>query len=164
MAPHYFAYAKALYHNSLQNIEEINEKAFINDEQKDEDEDEQKLDDLELAWEMFELCRIVYEREDPESTILCEIKGYMGDICFENANYIQAIEEYSNAIRLKLKMNQNYQCYRDLSSLYFKIGISEENLDNIDNALKNFRKSKDLLCGINDESVESLIDEISEKV
>jgi tetratricopeptide (TPR) repeat protein len=161
VAPHYFAYGRALYYNALQNIEEVNEEIFLDGEQ-----DEQRPDDLELAWEIFELCRIIYEREDSESIILCEIRTYMGDICFENANYTQAIEEYSDAIKLKLKMDKNYQSYRDLSSLYFKTGMSAENLNDINKALENFKKSKEILVRLNDddESVGKLIDEVSEKV
>lgn len=116
-------------------------------------------DDLQVAWDLLEISRIVLAKE---SHLMSKIYFLLGEIQLLNNNFNDAILEYSNCISLLKPENSRY-----CESLY-KIASCYEFAKDFDLANANLSKIIEI-CEINrsvlgDERVNSIIEEIKERM
>lgn len=96
----------------------------------EEEEDEDEISDHQLAYEMFELARSIYEKQ-PTSTEIqtkkSEIYLNLGEITGENGQIEEAIEEYQKALKILTDdsiFDEQTKNQRRIAEVYFSLGCS----------------------------------------
>merc|ERR1711973_208853 len=138
------------------------------DEKKDETTDEKKDEEeepsnLQLAWEMLELAKVVYtkqletaEEADKSHLLerLCSTMLALGEVSIENENYKQAVEDIQECLKKEETMPKDA---RIIAETHYQLGVAQgfharhdeavESLKNAINILKsrisNLQKSED---------------------
>lgn len=88
------------------------DEASVNEENKDEDEneelDEENIDegdvnDLQLAWEMLDLAKVIYKNKDTEESKLklAEVLMKCGEVSFEDEKFDTAIEDMTESLQIR---------------------------------------------------------------
>jgi len=102
-----------------------------------EGEEEEEEDDLQLAWEIFDIARIVYSDAasvDAEAkSALAEVYTDLGDVAMETESFSQAASDYWRSIELwrellavEFPSKEEKGCERTLASSYFKHAMALE--------------------------------------
>ncbi|KAF9006013.1 hypothetical protein BDQ17DRAFT_1324818 [Cyathus striatus] len=80
------------------------------DEDEDEDEDAEPEDDFNAAWEVLDLARAIYDKQNDEMNEeeiklkLADTYIALGDVSLETEKFDQAITDYEAGLDLKLKL------------------------------------------------------------
>merc|ERR1719500_423075 len=107
--------------------EEATEGKEQSDEKKDEEEEPSNL---QLAWEMLELAKVVYTKqvesgEGVKAELeekLCSTMLALGEVSIENENYSQAVED----IKLCLKKQENLpKDSRIIAETHYQLGVAQ---------------------------------------
>merc|ERR1712202_12070 len=115
-------------------------------EKKDEEEEPSNL---QLAWEMLELAKMVYTKQAEESAVdtkaeieekLCSTMLALGEVSLENENYKQAVED----IRMCLKKQEILpKDSRVVAETHYQLGVAlgfnsefEEAVESLNSAIK----------------------------
>merc|ERR1712096_131221 len=115
-------------------------------EKKDEEEEPSNL---QLAWEMLELAKMVYTKQAEESAVdtkaeieekLCSTMLALGEVSLENENYKQAVED----IRMCLKKQESLpKDSRVVAETHYQLGVAlgfnsefEEAVESLNSAIK----------------------------
>merc|ERR1712034_282075 len=105
------------------------EKAGDTEEKKEAEEEEPS--NLQLAWEMLELAKVVYTKQietggdnKPEmEEKLCSSILALGEVSIENENYSQAVED----IKLCLKKQENLpKDSRIIAETHYQLGVAQD--------------------------------------
>ncbi|XP_029988964.1 nuclear autoantigenic sperm protein-like isoform X2 [Sphaeramia orbicularis] len=83
------------------------------DDDDDDDDDnkgekngeEEEVGNLQLAWEMLELAKIIYQKQDNKDDQLMAAQALLklGEVGAESGNYSQALEDFQTCLALQLK-------------------------------------------------------------
>jgi len=154
-------------------------------EKKEGDEDEEPSN-LQLAWEMLELAKVVYTKqietgEGKKSEMeekLCSSILALGEVSIENENYSQAVED----IKLCLKKQENLpKDSRIIAETHYQLGVAQgfnaqydEAVESLNSAIKIIKeKTKNMKEANKSPSddqkkeiaeLEALVPEIEEKI
>jgi len=103
------------------------------DEAAQDAEDEEDPSNLQLAWEMLELAKVVFvkqleeakdiENKDEIENRLCETYLVLGEVSIENENYLQATEDLS--ICLKKQTESLSADSRSIAETHYQLGIAQ---------------------------------------
>merc|ERR1712034_258143 len=116
------------------------EKAGDADKKKEVEEEEPS--NLQLAWEMLELAKVVYTKQietggDNKSELeekLCSSILALGEVSIENENYSQAVED----IKLCLKKQENLpKDSRIIAETHYQLGVAQGFNAQYDEAVEN---------------------------
>merc|ERR1719452_97062 len=119
--------------------EEATEGKEQSDEKKDEEEEPSNL---QLAWEMLELAKVVYTKqvesgEGVKAELeekLCSTMLALGEVSIENENYSQAVED----IKLCLKKQENLpKGSRIVAETHYQLGLAQGFHSQFDDAVDN---------------------------
>lgn len=87
------------------------DEASVNEENKDEDENEElddeniegDVNDLQLAWEMLDLAKVIYKNKDTEESKLrlAEVLMKCGEVSFEDEKFDTAIEDMTESLQIR---------------------------------------------------------------
>ncbi|XP_010738839.1 histone-binding protein N1/N2 isoform X2 [Larimichthys crocea] len=77
------------------------EDGETNGQEKEEDE----VENLQLAWEMLEVAKVIYKRRQGKEDQLMAAQTYLklGEVSAESGNYPQALEDFQECLSLQLK-------------------------------------------------------------
>merc|ERR1712111_159261 len=106
------------------------------DEKKDETTDEKKDEEeepsnLQLAWEMLELAKVVYtkqletaEEADKSHLLerLCSTMLALGEVSIENENYKQAVEDIQECLKKEETMPKDA---RIIAETHYQLGVAQ---------------------------------------
>ncbi|XP_021455314.2 histone-binding protein N1/N2 isoform X1 [Oncorhynchus mykiss] len=90
------------------------EAAEENMEEEDDDDDEgegtgedkeEEVGNLQLAWEMLEVAKVIYKRKENKEDQLMAAQAYLklGEVGAESGNYPAAVEDFQDCLSLQLK-------------------------------------------------------------
>lgn len=94
------------------NIESANNLDDDDDDDDDEEEEqgekngeEEEVGNLQLAWEMLEVAKVIYKREESKEDQLMAAQAHLklGEVSAESGNYPQALEDFQECLSLQLK-------------------------------------------------------------
>jgi len=154
-------------------------------------DDEEEPSNLQLAWEMLELAKMVYTKQAEESAVdtkaeieekLCSTMLALGEVSLENENYKQAVEDIRMCLKkqeilpkdsrvvaethyqLGVALGFNSEFEEAVESLNSAIKIIKERINKIKKGIKSPKKSptKDEKKEVTE--LEALIPEIEEKI
>merc|ERR1711973_303222 len=99
-------------------------------DEKKEDEEEEEPSNLQLAWEMLELAKVVYSKQleagaDDKSNLLerlCSTMLALGEVSIENENYKQAVEDIQECLKKEETMPKDA---RILAETHYQLGVAQ---------------------------------------
>merc|ERR1712055_508488 len=155
-------------------------------EEKKEGEEDEEPSNLQLAWEMLELAKVVYTKQIESGAEnkfemeekLCSSILALGEVSIENENYSQAVED----INLCLKKQENLpKDSRIIAETHYQLGVAQgfngqydEAVESLNAAIKIIKEKtknmKEVSKSTSDEEkkeiaeLEALVPEIEEKI
>lgn len=111
---------------------------------EDEDEDPGRGIDLQVAWEVLELAKIVfYKRGTPGFKQLAEAHRLLGEVAMESGNHQVAVSDLEKA----LKILQNVEPYepRAMAELHYQLGLAHSLGNDFDASIEQFNEATSLL-------------------
>ncbi|KAH9839941.1 uncharacterized protein C8Q71DRAFT_892623 [Rhodofomes roseus] len=95
------------------------------EEEEEEGEDAEPEDDFNAAWEVLDLARAIYEKQQEESDEvklkLADTFLALGDVSLETEKFEQAIADYSQALALKVDLLPRSS--RQIAEAHYKLSI-----------------------------------------
>ncbi|XP_045561925.1 histone-binding protein N1/N2 isoform X2 [Salmo salar] len=92
-----------------QNVEEKMEEEDDDDDDDDgegtAEDKEEEVGNLQLAWEMLEVAKVIYKRKENKEDQLMAAQAYLklGEVGAESGNYPAAVEDFQDCLSLQLK-------------------------------------------------------------
>ncbi|KFW68891.1 hypothetical protein AS28_07570 [Pygoscelis adeliae] len=138
--------------------EESEEEDKENDKAEDDKENELTVEDkslqeseedevgnLELAWDMLELAKVIYKRQETKEAQLHAAQAHLklGEVSIESENYTQAIEEFQACLALQQKYLEAHD--RLLAESHYQLALAYHYNSQFDEAVLQFGKSVEVI-------------------
>merc|ERR1711874_246959 len=101
------------------------------DKEEQQAEDEEDPSNLQLAWEMLELAKVIFtkqadETKDDKADVekkLCETFLALGEVSLENENYPQAVDDLTSC--LKKQLEKLPADSRSIAETHYQLGVAQ---------------------------------------
>ncbi|ORX54743.1 hypothetical protein BCR36DRAFT_581635 [Piromyces finnis] len=119
----------------------MNRFSFQGDEEDEEENEEQEEDLFESAWQMLDLCRIIYEKD---TTVegqkkLGDVIKTLGDVHLEDGNYLEAAKYYEDGLEILEKVLEPDN--RTLAETHYKLALALECNEEGEKAVTHIKKA-----------------------
>ncbi|CAJ1061103.1 nuclear autoantigenic sperm protein isoform X3 [Xyrichtys novacula] len=134
------------------NIESANNLDDDDDDDDDEDDDEDgepngqekeedEVGNLQLAWEMLEVAKVIYKRKESKEDQLMAAQTYLklGEVSAESGNYPQALEDFQECLTLQLKHLPPHS--RLLAETHYHVATTLCYMDQYSQAIQHYNSS-----------------------
>ncbi|XP_014465507.1 nuclear autoantigenic sperm protein isoform X3 [Alligator mississippiensis] len=120
-----------------------NESAVEDKSAQESEEDE--VGNLELAWDMLELAKVIYKRQETKEAQLLAAQAHLklGEVSVESENYVQAIEEFQACLALQQKYLEVHD--RLLAETHYQLALAYHYNSQFDEAVLQFSKSVEVI-------------------
>ncbi|XP_017335844.1 nuclear autoantigenic sperm protein isoform X3 [Ictalurus punctatus] len=114
------------------------EEADANAEDKEEEED---VGNLQLAWEMLEVAKVIYKRKESKEDQLMAAQIFLklGEVGAESGNYNQALEDFQECLSIQLKHLPPHS--RLLAETHYQLGMTFSYTGKYSQAIQQFNNS-----------------------
>lgn len=146
---------------------------------KENEETEDEPTDLQLAWEVLELAKKIFQKQgDAAKKNLAETLTVLGEVSLESENFDSAVNDINEGLQIQKELFEKDS--RTVAETYYKLGIAYSTTTQIDSAINSFNNSLEYLNNristlekledknkeVEDEikEIKNLIPEIEEKV
>ncbi|KAI1785669.1 hypothetical protein LXA43DRAFT_106500 [Ganoderma leucocontextum] len=112
-----------LFAEAQKAVDEMDSAAQQEEEEDDDDEAEPE-DDFNAAWEVLDLARAIYEKQDQSDEVklkLAEVLVTLGDVSLETEKFDQAITDYTASLALKTDLLPISS--RQIAEAHYKLSI-----------------------------------------
>lgn len=100
------------------------------------------VDNLQLAWEVLELAKNIFERQKLDSK-LAETYLYLGEVGLESENYSGAIEDMKRCVEIQKQILPSD--HRDIAETHFQMGVACSLCNDFNQAIEHFKNSSEIL-------------------
>ncbi|KAL7832661.1 hypothetical protein SRHO_G00296790 [Serrasalmus rhombeus] len=109
------------------------------DEDKESEEDE--VGNLQLAWEMLEVAKVIYKRKESKEDQLMAAQIFLklGEVGAESGNYTQALEDFQECLAIQLKHLPAHS--RLLAETHYQLGTTFSYTAQYSQAIQHFNNS-----------------------
>ncbi|XP_034737461.1 nuclear autoantigenic sperm protein isoform X7 [Etheostoma cragini] len=130
------------------NIESANNLDDDDDDEDDEDgeengqhKEEDEVGNLQLAWEMLEVAKVIYKKKDGKDDQLMAAQAYLklGEVSAESGNYPQALEDFQECLSLQLKHLPPHS--RLLAETHYHVATTLCYMDQYSQAIQHYNSS-----------------------
>ncbi|KAK9519651.1 hypothetical protein VZT92_022364 [Zoarces viviparus] len=131
--------------------EPVTEEPEGNDEDDDDDDEdgekngqekeEDEVGNLQLAWEMLEVAKVIYKRKECKDDQLMAAQAYLklGEVSAESGNYPQALEDFQECLALQLKHLPPHS--RLLAETHYHVATTLCYMDQYSQAIQHYNSS-----------------------
>lgn len=107
--------------------------------------EEDEIGNLELAWDMLELAKVIYKRQETKEAQLHAAQAHLklGEVSIESENYTQAIEEFQACLALQQKYLEAHD--RLLAESHYQLALAYHYNSDFDEAVLQFGKSMEVI-------------------
>merc|ERR1712121_155783 len=110
--------------------EEVKESSDEKKEEGEKKDEEEEPSNLQLAWEMLELAKVVYSKqleagEDEKAHLeerLCSTMLALGEVSIENENYKQAVDDIQDCLKKQANLPKDA---RIVAETYYQLGVAQ---------------------------------------
>ncbi|MEQ2194472.1 hypothetical protein XENOCAPTIV_029850, partial [Xenoophorus captivus] len=90
----------------------------------DKDSEDEEVGNLQLAWEMLEVAKVIYKRKETKEDQLMAAQTHLklGEVSAESGNYTQALEDFQECLKLQLKHLDSDS--RLLAETHYQLGVT----------------------------------------
>ncbi|XP_041696067.1 histone-binding protein N1/N2 isoform X2 [Coregonus clupeaformis] len=139
------------------NGEEAEEKMEGEDDDDDDDdegegtaedkESDEEVGNLQLAWEMLEVAKVIYKRKENEADQLMAAQAYLklGEVGAESGNYPAAVEDFQDCLSLQLKHLPPHS--RLLAETHYQLGMTYCYTGQYSQAIQHYSSSVKVIEG-----------------
>ncbi|CAL4098221.1 unnamed protein product, partial [Meganyctiphanes norvegica] len=111
------------------------------------EEEEEDVSNLQLAWEMLELAKVIYQRqEEGNKAMSLKTAGVflkLGEVGLESENYPQSIEDFQSCLKIQeTHMEADDRC---LAETHYQLGVAHSFSDDFDNSIESFTKASKII-------------------
>uniref|UniRef100_A0A8C6ZRK5 Nuclear autoantigenic sperm protein n=1 Tax=Nothoprocta perdicaria TaxID=30464 RepID=A0A8C6ZRK5_NOTPE len=110
-----------------------------------QESEEDEVGNLELAWDMLELAKVIYKRQETKEAQLHAAQAHLklGEVSIESENYTQAIEEFQACLALQHKYLEAHD--RFLAESHYQLALAYHYNSQFDEAVLQFGKSMEVI-------------------
>ncbi|XP_050817090.1 nuclear autoantigenic sperm protein isoform X5 [Gopherus flavomarginatus] len=110
-----------------------------------QESEEDDVGNLELAWDMLELAKVIYKRQETKEAQLHAAQAHLklGEVSVESENYAQAIEEFQACLALQQKYLEAHD--RLLAESHYQLALAYHYNSQFDEAILQFSKSVEVI-------------------
>ncbi|XP_044882938.1 nuclear autoantigenic sperm protein isoform X4 [Mauremys mutica] len=110
-----------------------------------QESEEDEVGNLELAWDMLELAKVIYKRQETKEAQLHAAQAHLklGEVSVESENYAQAIEEFQACLALQQKYLDAHD--RLLAESHYQLALAYHYNSQFDEAILQFSKSVEVI-------------------
>nr|XP_046157103.1 LOW QUALITY PROTEIN: histone-binding protein N1/N2-like [Oncorhynchus gorbuscha] len=135
---------------------EVEEEGEDDDDDDDDDEgegtaedkeSEEEVGNLQLAWEMLEVAKVIYKRKENEADQLMAAQAYLklGEVGAESGNYPAAVEDFQDCLALQLKHLPPHS--RLLAETHYQLGMTYCYIGQYSQAIQHYSSSVKVIEG-----------------
>ncbi|XP_056606005.1 nuclear autoantigenic sperm protein isoform X2 [Triplophysa dalaica] len=108
---------------------------------KDKESEEEEVGNLQLAWEMLEVAKVIYKRKESKDDQLMAAQIYLklGEVGAESGNYSQSLEDFNECLTLQLKHLSSHS--RLLAETHYQLGTTYSYTAQYSKAIEHFSSS-----------------------
>ncbi|XP_028450003.1 histone-binding protein N1/N2 isoform X1 [Perca flavescens] len=90
----------------------------------EKDSDDEEVGNLQLAWEMLEVAKVIYKRKEAKEDQLMAAQTHLklGEVSSESGNYTQALEDFQECLKLQVKHLDSDS--RLLAETHYQLGLT----------------------------------------
>ncbi|XP_054623317.1 histone-binding protein N1/N2-like isoform X2 [Dunckerocampus dactyliophorus] len=166
--------------------DDAEEQGEENNAGEKESDDEDEVGNLQLAWEMLEVAKVIYKRKEAKEDQLMAAQTHLklGEVSAETGNYTQALEDFQECLKLQLKhldsdsrllaetryqlgltFSLNMQYKEAIAELNSSISVIKSRLEKLTELIQNAAGPEELPEERKEmEELKALLPEIQEKV
>ncbi|XP_023580014.1 nuclear autoantigenic sperm protein [Octodon degus] len=124
--------------------EEIPNEIIVENKSVQESEEED-IGNLELAWDMLDLAKIIFKRQETKEAQLYAAQAHLklGEVSVESENYVQALEEFQACLTLQEQYLEAHD--RLLAETHYQLGLAYGYNSQYDEAVAQFSKSIEVI-------------------
>ncbi|XP_006934759.1 nuclear autoantigenic sperm protein isoform X2 [Felis catus] len=124
--------------------EEIPNESILENKSLQESEEEE-IGNLELAWDMLDLAKIIFKRQETKEAQLYAAQAHLklGEVSVESENYVQAVEEFQACLNLQEQYLEAHD--RLLAETHYQLGLAYGYNSQYDEAVAQFSKSIEVI-------------------
>ncbi|XP_030583339.1 nuclear autoantigenic sperm protein isoform X2 [Archocentrus centrarchus] len=110
-------------------------------EKNGQDKEEEEVGNLQLAWEMLEVAKVIYKRKESQEDQLMAAQAYLklGEVSAESGNYPQALEDFQECLTLQLKHLPPHS--RLLAETHYHVATTLCYMDEYSQAIQHYNSS-----------------------
>ncbi|XP_039591043.1 nuclear autoantigenic sperm protein isoform X1 [Polypterus senegalus] len=126
--------------------DEVEEEDNAEDENtEDKESEEEEVGNLQLAWEMLEIAKVIYKRKESKEDQLRAAQTYLklGEVGLESGNYTQAAEDFQECLTLQKKHLEPHS--RLLAETYYQLGLVSGYSGQYDLAIQYYNQSVEVI-------------------
>ncbi|KAM9324630.1 nuclear autoantigenic sperm protein [Gastrophryne carolinensis] len=114
-----------------------------NEETEEKDEDE--VGNLQLSWEMLELAKVIYKRQEHKEAKLKAAQAHLklGEVGVESENYTQAVEDFQACLDIQKEHLEAHD--RLLAETCYQLGLAYHYCSKHEEAISQFTKSIEVI-------------------
>merc|ERR1711970_1134310 len=118
---------------------EMTEEDAGDDKMETDGEKNEEPGNLEQAWQMFDLAKVIYGKEVKE----CESLVLLGEVSLENSNFKQAVEDLTTCLAKRLKALPEDS--RSIAETHYQLGVAQAHCEDFVNAEKSLKAAISVL-------------------
>ncbi|KAM9384247.1 nuclear autoantigenic sperm protein-like isoform 2-T2 [Pholidichthys leucotaenia] len=124
---------------SADNLDDEDEED--DDEKNGQDKEEDEVGNLQLAWEMLEVAKVIYKRKEGKDDQLMAAQAYLklGEVSAESGNYPQALEDFQECLTIQLKHLPPHS--RLLAETHYHVATTLCYMDQYSQAIQHYNSS-----------------------
>ncbi|XP_063612435.1 protein HGV2-like isoform X4 [Penaeus indicus] len=116
------------------------EEGASQEEGEKTEEDEEEVSNLQLSWEMLELAKVIYQKQQDENPEMAkkvaQVYLKLGEVGLESENYSQGIEDFKQCLQIQEKiLEEDNRC---LAETHYQLGVAHSFSDDFDKAIDSF--------------------------
>ncbi|KAM6172190.1 nuclear autoantigenic sperm protein isoform 2-T2 [Erethizon dorsatum] len=110
-----------------------------------QESEEEDIGNLELAWDMLDLAKIIFKRQETKEAQLYAAQAHLklGEVSVESENYVQAVEEFQACLTLQEQYLEAHD--RLLAETHYQLGLAYGYNSQYDEAVAQFSKSIEVI-------------------
>ncbi|XP_072245144.1 nuclear autoantigenic sperm protein isoform X5 [Leuresthes tenuis] len=111
------------------------------EERNGQDKEEEEVGNLQLAWEMLEVAKVIYKRKEGKEDQLMAAQAYLrlGEVSAESGNYPQALDDFQECLALQLKHLPPHS--RLLAETHYHVATTLCYMDQYSQAIQHYNSS-----------------------
>ncbi|CAK1547345.1 unnamed protein product [Leptosia nina] len=119
----------------------------VNDESMANLDNEDDVDNLQLAWEMLDLARSILDRRVQSNaearSLLADVHLALGEVALESETYDKAVVDMLSCLEIQKEL---YSCDdRRIAETHYQIGLANSLASNFEDAITHFKNAANIL-------------------
>ncbi|MEE6495195.1 hypothetical protein FKM82_001976 [Ascaphus truei] len=112
-----------------------------NEDTEDKENEEDDVGSLQLAWEMLELAKVIFQRQQTKESQLKAAQAHLklGEVSIESENYSQAVEDFVACLNIQKKHLEEHD--RLLAETHYQLGLAYQYSNKHEEAISHFNQS-----------------------